>query len=57
MKEEITYDIFDKVDIRVGTVISVKKNDNPVKFIETFLIQLINTKDVLIGIIIGSTYV
>ena len=25
MKEEITYDIFDKVDIRVGTVISVKK--------------------------------
>ena len=27
MKEEITYDIFDKVDIRVGTVISVKKNE------------------------------
>ena len=27
MKEQITYDIFDKVDIRVGTVISVKKND------------------------------
>tara|TARA_B100001173_G_scaffold200057_1_gene172479 strand:- start:515 stop:856 length:342 start_codon:yes stop_codon:yes gene_type:complete len=26
MKEQITYDIFDKVDIRVGTVISVKKN-------------------------------
>ena len=25
MKEHITYDIFDKVDIRVGTVISVKK--------------------------------
>ena len=25
MKEEITYDTFDKVDIRVGTVISVKK--------------------------------
>ena len=24
MKEQITYDIFDKVDIRVGTVISVK---------------------------------
>ena len=23
MKEQITYDIFDKVDIRVGTVISV----------------------------------
>tara|TARA_B100001175_G_C19386466_1_gene579207 strand:+ start:453 stop:794 length:342 start_codon:yes stop_codon:yes gene_type:complete len=26
MKEQITYEIFDKVDIRVGTVISVKKN-------------------------------
>ncbi len=25
MKEQITYEIFDKVDIRVGTVISVKK--------------------------------
>ena len=25
MKEQITYDIFDKIDIRVGTVISVKK--------------------------------
>ena len=27
MKEQITYDIFDKVDIRIGTVISVKKNE------------------------------
>ena len=26
MKEQITYDIFEKVDIRIGTVISVKKN-------------------------------
>ena len=26
MKEQITYDIFDKVDIRIGTVLSVKKN-------------------------------
>ena len=26
MKEQITYDTYDKVDIRVGTVISVKKN-------------------------------
>ena len=25
MKEEITYDVFDKVDIRLGTVVSVKK--------------------------------
>ena len=29
MKEQITYDIFDKVDIRVGTVISVKKMKKP----------------------------
>ena len=27
MKEQITYDIFDKVDLRIGTVISVKKNE------------------------------
>ena len=27
MKEQITYDIFNQVDIRVGTVISVKKNE------------------------------
>jgi len=26
MKEQITYNDFDKVDIRVGTVLSVKKN-------------------------------
>ena len=27
MKEQITYETFDKVDIRIGTVISVKKNE------------------------------
>ena len=27
MKEQITYDIFEKIDIRIGTVISVKKNE------------------------------
>ena len=27
MKEQITYDIFNKVDISLGTVISVKKNE------------------------------
>ena len=26
MKEQITYDIFEKIDIRIGTVLSVKKN-------------------------------
>ena len=34
-----------------------KKNDNPVKFVETFLFQFLNPKGVLIGIIIVSTYV
>ncbi len=27
MKEQTTYDIFDKIDVRIGTVISVKKNE------------------------------
>tara|TARA_Y100001970_G_C13985946_1_gene725706 strand:- start:123 stop:464 length:342 start_codon:yes stop_codon:yes gene_type:complete len=27
MKEQITYEIFDKIDIRLGTVISVSKNE------------------------------
>ena len=31
MKEQITYDIFDKVDIRIGTVISVKQNEKAKK--------------------------
>ena len=36
---------------------SEKKNENPVKFIETFIFQFLNPKGVLIGIIIVSTYV
>ena len=31
MKEQITYDIFDKVDIRLGTVLSIKKNEKAKK--------------------------
>ena len=31
MKEQITYNIYDQVDIRVGTVISVKKNEKAKK--------------------------
>jgi len=34
-----------------------KKNESPVKFLETFLFQFLNPKGVLIGIIIVSTYV
>ena len=29
MKEQINYNDFDKIDIRVGTVMSVKKNEKP----------------------------
>jgi len=31
MKEQITYDIFNKVDIRIGTIVSVKKNEKASK--------------------------
>ena len=41
---------FSKID-------SEKKNENPVKFVETFLFQFLNPKGVLIGIIIVPTYV
>ena len=27
MKDQITYDIFEKIDIRLGTVLSVRKNE------------------------------
>ena len=32
-------------------------SENPVKFIETFLFQFLNTKGVIVGIIIVSTYI
>jgi tRNA-binding protein len=31
MKEQITYNDFDKIDIRIGTVVSVKKNEKALK--------------------------
>ena len=34
-----------------------KKNENPVKFFETFFFQFLNPKGVIVGIIIVSTYV
>ena len=36
---------------------TVKKNDNPISFVDTFIFQFLNPKGVLIGIIIVSTYV
>ena len=33
------------------------KNDNPVKFIETFFFQFLNPKGVIVGIIVVSTYI
>ena len=43
--------------IYISRLNNEKKNENPVKFIETFLFQFLNPKGVLIGIIIVSTYV
>ena len=37
--------------------INENKNQNPVKFIETFLFQFLNPKGVIVGIICVSTYV
>ena len=34
-----------------------KRNENPVKFFETFFFQFLNPKGVIVGIIIVSTYV
>ena len=47
MKEQITYDIFDKVDIRVGTVISVRKNEKARK--PSLVIQVDFGEDICIN--------
>ena len=44
MKEQITYDDYDKVDIRVGTVISVKKNEKARK--PSLVVQVDFGKDI-----------
>ena len=44
MKEQITYDIFDKVDIRLGTVLSVKKNEKAKK--PSLVIEVVFGKDI-----------
>ena len=36
IKEQITFDDFDKVDIRIGTVISVKKNEKAIYYRRVF---------------------
>ena len=46
MKEQITYDIFDKVDIRIGTVISVKKNEKARK--PSLVVEVDFGKDIVI---------
>ena len=43
MKEQITYEDFDKVDIRLGTIISVRKNEKarkPSLVVELSLIHI-----------------
>ena len=44
MKEQITYDVFDKIDIRIGTVISVKKNEKARK--PSLVVQVDFGKDI-----------
>jgi len=44
MKEQITYEDYDKVDIRVGTVISVKKNEKARK--PSLVVQVDFGKDI-----------
>ena len=53
MKEQITYDIFDKVDIRLGTVISVKKNEKARK--PSLIVEVDFGKD--IGIKLSSAQI
>ena len=43
--------------IAFSSKISENKNQNPVKFVETFLFQFLNPKGVIIAIICVSTYV
>ena len=42
MKEQITYDIFEKIDIRLGTVLTVKKMKKPENLL--WLLRLILEK-------------
>ena len=44
MKEQITYETFNKVDIRLGTVISVKKNEKARK--PSLVVQVDFGKDI-----------
>ncbi len=53
MKEQITYDIFNKVDIRLGTVISVKKNEKARK--PSLIVEVDFGKD--IGIKLSSAQI
>ena len=53
MKEQITFDIFDKIDIRVGTVISVKKNEKARK--PSLVIEVDFGKEIGIRKAIGAT--
>ena len=43
--------------IAFSKTLNEEKNQNPVKFLETFLFQFLNPKGVIIGIICVSTYV
>ena len=53
MKDQITYDIFEKIDIRLGTVLSVRKNEKARK--PSLVVEVDFGKD--IGIKISSAQI
>ena len=54
MKEQITFNDFDKVDIRVGTVISVKENEKARK--PSLVVEVDFGEQIGIKTIISSDY-
>ena len=59
MKEQITYNDFDKVDIRVGTVLSVKKNEKarkPSLVVQVDFGKEIGFRHVESGALVRSSY-
>ena len=53
MKDQITYDIFEKIDIRLGTVLSVRKNEKARK--PSLVVEVDFGKD--IGVKISSAQI
>ena len=55
MKQEITYEDYSKVEIKVGTVLSVKKNEKarkPSLIVEVDLVKKLELKNLLLKLLI-----